>query len=169
MTMLIEKAARRHFPALRAIELASFETLRDAGTVSGEASASSDDELAQYLNCGCLYAAFDGSATPVGYVGGHILAGRLHVAEMDVHPDWQKRGIGRLLMTAVIGEGRARHLLGASLTTDRLARFNAPFYASLGFRIIEGTACPAHLAAILASEAEKGFDPLRRVAMMMEF
>jgi predicted N-acetyltransferase YhbS len=38
--IVIRPATRTDFPALRDIELAAFETLRGAGAVDGEASAS---------------------------------------------------------------------------------------------------------------------------------
>jgi GNAT superfamily N-acetyltransferase len=88
---------------------------------------------------------------------------------MDVDPAWQQRGIGRRLMKQAIKEGRERKLQGITLTTDRFAPFNAPFYASLGLHIVARDACPERLKAILAAESAAGFDPRRRVAMMMVF
>jgi GNAT superfamily N-acetyltransferase len=151
------------------IELASFETLRATGAVAGEATASSDDKLQQYLNTGFLFAAFDSQEIPVGYGGGYVTEGWLHSGEVDVHPSWQRKGIGRQIMGALLAEGRPGKLIGASLTTDRFAPFNAPFYTSLGFQAVEGDACPEGLSAILAAEEAKGLDPRRRVAMTLVF
>ncbi|TRL41878.1 GNAT family N-acetyltransferase [Rhizobium straminoryzae] len=164
----VAPAGKEHFAALRAVELAAFETLRRAGAVSGEPAASSALELQAYLDAGFLVAAFAG-AKPVGYAGGTLLEGRLHVGEMDVHPDWQRRGIGRRLMQALLAQAMSRGLCGASLTTDRLAPFNAPFYANLGFRMVEGAAVPERLGQILDSERLKGLDPARRCAMLLDF
>ncbi|WP_244563912.1 GNAT family N-acetyltransferase [Ensifer aridi] len=169
MTIRIGKASRDHFSALRKIEWASFETLRAAGAVAGEATASSHDELLQYLNAGFLFAAFDSQEIPVGYGGGHVTEGWLHIDEVDVHPNWQRKGIGRQIMAALLDAGRSTKLIGASLTTDRFAPFNAPFYTSLGFQAVEGDACPERLRAILAKEEAKGLDPRRRVAMTLVF
>lgn len=166
MNIRVEQAGRHDFPALRLVELASFETLRAAGAATGEPEASSDEELQRYLDAGLLYAAFEGQGTVVGYGGGQVVEGWLHIGEVDVHPDWQRKGIGRRLMAALLDDGRSRKLRGATLTTDRFAPFNARFYASLGFHMIEGD---ARLGAILDAEVEKGFDPLRRVAMMLVF
>lgn len=165
----IGPAAQHHFPALREIELASFETLREAGAVAGPAQASSDEELQQYLNAGFLVGAFDGAGIPVGFGGGYVADGWLHVAEVDVHPDWQRRGIGRRLMAALLDDARARSLMGATLTTDRFAAFNAAFYLSLGFEPLARDACPTRLQAILAAEEGRGLDPRRRVAMVHKF
>jgi GNAT superfamily N-acetyltransferase len=165
----IEQASGDVFSALRTIELASFETLRAAGAVAGEAAASSDEELQRYLDSGFLLAAFGEGGVPVGYGGGYVADSWLHIGEVDVHPNWQRKGIGRRLLEALLDEGRARKLRGATLTTDRFAPFNAPFYTSLGFQAVEEEACPARLRAILDKEKEKGLDPLRRVAMMLGF
>lgn len=165
----IKRAEPRHFPALQAVELASFETLRATGAVSGDAVASSAEDLQEYLDAGFLYAAFDESDGPVGYAGGYVAESWLHIGEADVHPNWQRRGIGRQLMLTLLAEGRERELAGATLTTDRFAPFNASFYASLGFQLMEGDACPERLMAILRSEEAKGLDPLRRVAMMLVY
>ncbi|MUO77591.1 GNAT family N-acetyltransferase [Agrobacterium vitis] len=168
-TIHIGPAKRQHFCSLRNVELASFETLRAAGAVTGDPAASSDEELLVYLDAGLLLAAFDGAESPVGYAGGYVREGWLHIGEVDVHPQWQRRGIGRRLINALLNEGRSRHLVGSTLTTDRFAPFNAPFYASLGFHAVEGDACPARLKGILTAEVSKGLNPLRRVAMMLVF
>lgn len=88
---------------------------------------------------------------------------------MDVHPNWQRRGIGKQLMQAILCNGKKRGLTGATLTTDKMAAFNARFYATLGFEIVEGESRPPHLAAISEGEIAKGFDPARRVAMRLIF
>lgn len=167
--MLIRHATRADFDALRTIELASFETLRAAGAVSGEADSSSDEELQHYLDHVLLYAACDDDDLPVGYAGAYVAESSLHIGEMDVHPDFQRRGLGRRLMETLLAEGRARKLGQATLTTDRFAPFNASFYASLGFQLLEREQCSARLRAILDAEAEKGLDPLRRVGMLLPF
>ncbi|MCM2439912.1 GNAT family N-acetyltransferase [Agrobacterium vitis] len=168
-TSHIGPATRQHFRSLRDVELASFETLRAAGAVTGDPVASRDEELRVYLDAGMLLAAFDGAESPVGYAGGYVSEGWLHIGEADVHPQWQRRGNGRRLINALLNEGRTRHLVGSTLTTDRFAPFNAPFYSSLGFQAVEGDACPMRLKKILAAEAAKGLNPIRRVAMMLAF
>ncbi|WP_455873297.1 GNAT family N-acetyltransferase [Rhizobium yanglingense] len=167
--MFIKQASRDHFSALRTIELASFETLRDAHAVSGEPSASSEEELQKYLDHGLLYGVFDEKDVPVGYGGGYVTEGWLHIGEIDVHPSWQQKGLGRRLMETMLSEGRSRKLKGATLTTDRFAPFNAPFYESLGFQLIERDKCSPRLQFVLHSEVEKGADPLRRVGMALMF
>lgn len=167
--MLIRPATTTDFDALRAIELAAFETLRAAGAVSGVPSASSDQQLQRYLDGGFLDVASDHSGDAIGFCGGYIAKHLLHIAEMDVHPARQRQGVGRALLTAALEKARAQRLDGATLTTDRCAPFNAAFYATMGFRALADAELPARLRGILAEEAKIGLDPARRVAMMLRF
>lgn len=92
----------------------------------------------------------------VGFVSAKQLAvAELHVLELAVHLDHQRNGIGRDLMRAAIEGARDRQSAAVTLTTFRGVVWNAPFYRRLGFKTLE--APPPHLAAILASEAERGF------------
>ncbi|WP_245441467.1 hypothetical protein [Rhizobium phaseoli] len=90
--MLIRAAVFSDFAALRFVELASFETPRNAGAVNGTPTASSDEELQHYLGHALLYVACDQEGSAVGYCGGYIAARFLHIGEMDVHPVGSERG-----------------------------------------------------------------------------
>jgi predicted N-acetyltransferase YhbS len=157
------------FKRLKQIEIDAFETLAGGGGVHGEASSSTDEELRHFIDAGLLLVAADADDDPVGYAGAVFADGWLHVAEIDMAQAWQRKGVGRALMQAALAAGRAAGLAGATLTTDRLVPFNAPFYASLGFRILEAHALPERLRIILAKEHAAGFDPARRVAMRLAF
>jgi hypothetical protein len=69
-------------------------------------------------------------------------------------------------MLAGIAEA-ARRGLAVSLTTDRTLRWNAPFYARLGFVLLKDAAVPPDLQARLDSQVAAGFDPAQRCAMMI--
>lgn len=169
MDITISAAQPHHYSSLRAIELAAFETLREAGAVTGQAVANSLKGFHDFSRDGLLLAAFTPDSIPVGFIAGNIEDIWLHIAEIDVHPDWQRNGIGRLLMQALLSSGQQHGLAGATLTTDKLAAFNAKFYASLGFEIVEGQSCPPHLINQKAEEVKTGFNPARRVAMRLKF
>lgn len=169
MEIAIRTAQYAHFAALRAIELAAFETLRKAGAVTGEAVANSLEDFDEFNRNGLLLAAFIPASVPVGFVAGKPEDRWLHIAEVDVHPDWQRRGIGRMLMQAALSVAQQRGLAGATLTTDNLAAFNARFYATLGFEIVDGHVGPPHLISHNVEEIRRGFNPARRVAMQLKF
>lgn len=90
----------------------------------------------------------------------------LHIWEMDVHPQFQKRGIGAGLVRAAQIDARNAGFRALTLTTFRDLPWNAPFYARLGFD--EVTALDAHprLASELANEADDGLPIARRCAMI---
>lgn len=90
---------------------------------------------------------------PVGFVSTMVLGEGVHVLELAVRADHQRRGLGRMLMLAAVGAARARGHAAVTLTTFRSVVFNAPFYRTLGFE--ELAAPPPYLAAILGSEAER--------------
>lgn len=166
MKFTIRTVDRSQFPGIQEIELAAFETLRLAGAVGGEAEASSDEELSAYLQDDLLLAAYAENGGMLGYAGAYIADKHLHVGEMDVHPLFQRQGVGRALISEFILECRKRGLAAVTLTTDRYAPFNAPLYASMGFQLLDREQTPERLKAILVSEAAKGLDADRRVAMI---
>lgn len=90
----------------------------------------------------------------------------LHIWEMDVHPDFQQRGVGAGLIRACQIDARNSGFTALTLTTFRDLPWNAPFYARLGFE--EVTALDAHprLASELALEADNGLPAERRCAMI---
>jgi GNAT superfamily N-acetyltransferase len=90
---------------------------------------------------------------------------RLHLAELDVHPDHGRRGLGAALVEAVCDQARRAGLEAVTLTTFRGVAWNAPWYRRLGFREIEDTGLDDELRAFLRAEAEDGLDPQQRVAM----
>lgn len=163
----IVKAKTHHFLAIQKVELAAFEPLRAAGAVSGEPQASTQEELELYLRHDLLLAAVNPDGAVIGYAGGYLVPREacFHLGEIDVHPDYQRRGIGRRLISAILVQAQARGMRQASLTTDRLAPFNARFYETMGFAICDVADCSSRLAALLHTETAKGLDPRRRCAM----
>jgi GNAT superfamily N-acetyltransferase len=90
----------------------------------------------------------------------------LHIWEMGVLPEYQRRGIGAGLVRAALIDARNSGFRAVTLTTFRDVMWNAPFYIRLGFE--EVTALDAHprLAGELALEADNGLPAERRCAMI---
>lgn len=123
-------------------------------------------------NCladGLLMLAVDKGDQPMGFLAAAARDGGLYIGELDVHPEWQRRGTGRALVMWALEEAIRRRLWGAMLTTDRHVPFNAPFYAKLGFNEVGGDNLPMSLRKVLAEEARSGMNPLRRVGMVCRF
>jgi GNAT superfamily N-acetyltransferase len=104
-------------------------------------------------------------ATPVGFAYAEVVDGAVHLDELDVLPEWGRRGIGQALVETVVADARARGLAAVTLTTFRDVPWNAPFYARLGFTIVDLDALGPGLRAVWAHEAERGLPAALRVVM----
>ena len=70
----------------------------------------------------------------VGYLCRWIVAGELQILNVATHPDWRRRGIGRLLVEAALDEARDESITRVTL---EVRRYNTPaiaLYERLGFR-----------------------------------
>ncbi len=102
----------------------------------------------------------------VGYLAASIAGRRLHIDELDVVRHHQGRGLGRRLLQTAADDAREKGLTQLSLTTFRDIPWNAPFYASFGFREWRPEAAPASIRQALLYEAAKGL--ANRCAMVMD-
>lgn len=117
---------------------------------------------------GHLQVAVTQDGHPVGFAMVADHGTTLHLEEVDVHPQFQKQGIGTALIDAVCQFARDSTFQGVSLTTFSTIPWNAPRYQKLGFRILQEDELTEELKAILQDEANRGLDPKIRVAMYME-
>ena len=88
-----------------------------------------------------------------------------HLEEVDVLPEFGRRGIGRGLVDAACDWARAKGFASITLSTFRDVAWNAPFYASAGFEAIPRSEWTDSLRDAAAEEAAAGLDPERRVMM----
>ncbi|MGV1790940.1 GNAT family N-acetyltransferase [Rhizobium sp. A37_96] len=165
----IRSARADELHLLAAIEIDAFWALHEAGAVACEPTSLPLDVLQQSLAERLLFVAVDGEDQPFGFLAGIRKDGSVHIAEIDVIRRRQKQGVGRRLMEAVITAAKTQGAAGVTLTTDRQVAFNAPFYTSVGFRILGDEERSAVLTQILENEVAHGADPARRVAMALRF
>src|SRR5262249_15536009 len=91
----------------------------------------------------------------------------LHIDEVDVAFDHQRRGFGRALLGAATDWARRAGLREITLTTFRDVAFNRNFYAASGFVEVAPEQMSERLAGILAREADNGLDAKQRCAMVL--
>lgn len=151
--IIIRRAELAEISVLLEIERSAVEAFRSTKHAYVADEAVKAEDLLPLVAAQSVWVA-EINAVPVGFVAVERLEMELHVHELAVHLDHQRKGIGRGLMNAGIEAGRAAGYSAATLTTFRNIAWNAPFYQRLGFAIIE--APPLHLSAILLSEAERG-------------
>jgi GNAT superfamily N-acetyltransferase len=105
---------------------------------------------------------------PIGFALVHVLDESVHLHELDVHPDYARQGVGRRLIETVIDWARARGATALTLTTFDDIPWNGPYYARLGFRILDLTTLSPGLQAVRHEEAEAGLPMAHRICMQLD-
>ncbi len=88
------------------------------------------------------------------------------LAEIDVEPGHQQKGLGKALVQAVINWAHNEGMRHLSLTTFSTVPWNAPFYEKMGFRRLSRNELTANLIAMLNKENELGLK--NRIAMQLD-
>ncbi|KAF7168201.1 hypothetical protein CNMCM5623_001271 [Aspergillus felis] len=112
-----------------------------------------------------LWVAVTSDNTAVGFIAVQVLDRMLYIAEMDVHEDWQRRGIARMMLEEVEGQARDRGYEYVSLTTYRDLEFNGRFYARMGFEEVDVDIAGEGHGRELEEQARCGHDRARRCVM----
>lgn len=158
----IRLAAKAELASIQAIEYAA-DMLFPAGYLPDPDDVMPLEDLAEAQSNGLLCVAVWAGAI-AGFAVLEQFEDVLHLAEMAVHPDFGRRGIGTHLLTAVIRQAIDRKLSGVTLTTFHDIPWNAPFYEKRGFRILIDSELNPMLRNILKQEENLGMK--NRVAML---
>lgn len=167
--MRIRAVHRDELPALQGIERAAGQRFRDIGMPE-----IADDEplplgeLARYQRAGLAWVAADDAGTPVAYLIADRVDGNLHVEQVSVHPDSARRGIGRRLLEHLAVQARSEGAPALTLTAFTEVPWNAPYYARLGFRLLDECRLTPGLRRIRRREAAHGLDRWLRTCMRRE-
>ncbi len=141
-----------------------FRTLPDLAWLAEDRTAGPDvhrTAVAQSLS----WVAVDAADQPIGFLIAAETDADLHILELSVAAEHQRRGAGRALMAAARQEAKVRAKQALTLTTFSTVPWNAPFYARLGYGALTFAETPAHLRETLAAEAAHGLTD--RVAMRL--
>ena len=101
----------------------------------------------------------------VGFLSAERFVNSLHIWQMAVHSDFQKKGIGRALIVQAKQAAASAGLTNLTLTTFRHVAWNEPFYASCGFRTLKPNDLCERLKATLDAEERAGLPLDQRRAM----
>lgn len=121
------------------------------------------EELQRAMRQGLLLVGYFGDWV-VGFAVAKVEHDHLYLAEMSVHPEHARRGVGTRMVKLMIEEAKRRRLKGVALTTFEDLPWNAPFYSKLGFRVLADWEMTPALRDVLAKERLLGFT--NRVAMV---
>lgn len=163
----IERASPAHVPLLAAIEIAA-AGIFPPGSIPEHIRSDSVPEsvLREAVREGLLWVALAQAGRPVGYALVQLVEDAALLAQMDVHPDHMRKGIGSALIGHVAEHLRLREKTALYLTTFRHIPWNAPFYAKRGFAILNTAEIPLFLNEIL--DEEKRYGLTSRVAMRLK-
>jgi GNAT superfamily N-acetyltransferase len=120
----------------------------------------------QARQAGQLWVAETPDGAVVGLALVVILGGYGHLDELDVLPDYGRRGIGSALLNTVCDWARQSGYGAVTLRTFRDIPWNAPFYQRHGFRVVESARLSPQHVELEAVEQQRGLRIDRRVAMM---
>lgn len=118
-----------------------------------------------FIAAGLHWVAVDAGDRPVGFLAAERFDPELHIWELSVREEWQGHGIGRRLIAEACAAAETLNLTAVTLTTFRAVPWNAPFYAKVGFAILEGDEIGDRLRKVLAYETEIGLPGESRCAM----
>ncbi|WP_321878947.1 GNAT family N-acetyltransferase [Burkholderia cepacia] len=166
-SILIRPATREDAAAMAAVEVAAAQRFRAIGmTHIAEAEPTDTAAVLARIDGGRAYVAVDMQGACVGFVFYRLLdAQRLYLEELDVAPSHAGQRIGARLIEQVSARAAREGIAEVVLSTFRDAPWNAPYYARLGFSIVDDATLDDTLRAIRAHHVARGLDETRRVFM----
>jgi GNAT superfamily N-acetyltransferase len=123
------------------------------------------DFVQQRFQAGQVWVAVDPQDTVVGYAVTREVDDTLYLQEIDVEPTHGQKGLGTALVETVRAWAKLWGYGLMSLSTFRNIPWNAPFYAKLGFRILDEAELTAGFQQIRQQEREAGWPIGDRVIM----
>ncbi|MDX7999557.1 GNAT family N-acetyltransferase [Xenorhabdus sp. Reich] len=161
---LTQKSDANLLPAVEHSAAQLFLFIPELAWIAG-AHVQTEQQHLDYISQGNSWVALSEDSQPIGFILVKPLDDALHIMELSVHEDWQRRGIGKALIEKVIQVAEQRHLKAVTLTTFRQVNWNAPFYHRLGFNILDSQQITEGLQQILKNEIDYGFAEEQRCAM----
>lgn len=166
-TYRIRQARPDELPLLPAIETAASGLFRNSD-YPWIADGPNGMDMALFERCQdtwCLWVATDPAGEPVGFAAFAPEDGQIWLGELSVHPDHHRRGLGAALIDKAAGFYGPRGISRVTLTTFRDVPWNAPYYARLGFSVIDDLSAEPFLAAQIEKEEGWNVPKGSRVAM----
>ena len=166
MSLLIERADPSQVDALCAIERKAVQLFRGHPAWAGYSGMSIPPVLLeQAISRGLVWVALDDSGAPLGFVwlDAQTVGHAIGIAEIDVLPEFGRRGIGAALLEHACAWARASGYRRVDLGTLADVPWNAPFYARHGFAVVDKDD-PA-FAYARQRDRENGFPDQLRVFM----
>lgn len=167
--MRIEPAGREHLRTIPAIELAASAMFSETDMpLHIRYRVTAADVLHEAQRDSRLWVALIDDRTPVGFAMAGTIDGNAHLDEMDVMPQFGRRGIGSRLLETAINWARENRFPQMTLVTFRHLPWNAPFYKNRGFVSLAEAELGDGLASLMQEEGKVGIDLKKRVCMGLD-
>lgn len=155
---------------MRDIEVAAGEAFRlvDMAAIADDGPPSIE-ALAAYQQDGRAWVADNSRYEPIAYILVEAIDRHAHIEQVTVHPQYARRGIGRMLIEEAARWAAARGLDGMTLTTFERVPWNAPYYRRLGFQEVPESQWSDGIRQIVRSERDHGLAAWPRVVMKTAF
>ncbi len=151
---------------MRAAEQKAGETFRAIGyDFCADGPNRAPEEHQRVIAAGITFIAEAPSGETAGFAMLEPMDGEVHLLEIDVIPEHQKKGLARGLIASGEAWALTKGFDAMTLTTYRDVPWNAPFYRRLGFVEIEPGADRKGLLETITKEAAWGFAFRPRIAM----
>ena len=163
----IRPATDSDVPALPEIERSSGEIFRKSPGLEwiADDSVQSEQQHRALIADGVAFVAELPDHGIGAFLNGQMMPDALHIWQMSVHRDHQRRGIGRTLIEAAQRFAADRGSAALTLTTFRDVPWNEPYYHRLGFVTLGADDLNSRLKAVLDAEAQAGLPRAQRCAM----
>jgi GNAT superfamily N-acetyltransferase len=162
----IERGAAVHVAPLPGIEATAGSRFREIGM--GEVADGGTTPLSilhERVEAGQLYVAVDEDAAPAGFLMWSPKDGLAYIEEVSVHPAHAGHRLAASMIDRLGADARG-HFPALTLSTFRAVPWNAPYYASLGFREMPyADAGPDHLKN-WRHQQSAGLDMSKRLFMI---
>jgi ribosomal protein S18 acetylase RimI-like enzyme len=121
----------------------------------------------EFLAQGFSRRATDDTGICVGFLCAAREGFELHIWELAVARDCQRRGIGRALLNTALRAAANCELRSVTLTTFQHVSWNAPFYRDHGFGILKSSEMGERLRSLREQETLRGLSSKFRCAMRL--
>ncbi|WP_085664823.1 MULTISPECIES: GNAT family N-acetyltransferase [Pseudomonas] len=142
----VERSAAQAFAARPALAWLAQGDVMDCGTHQA------------FVEAGGSWVAEGPDGRILGFACARFEDQALHLHEISVRREAQGQGVGRKLLQQVADAARQAAVRELTLTTFADVPWNAPFYARLGFEVIDEGLLDARLQQILAEERAHGLE-----------
>lgn len=151
---------------MQAVETAAATMFADNGLLDGVPDEPADvASLRDAVADARLWVAIVDNAEVVGFALAQWCGDDAHLQELDVLPEWGRRGIGRRLVAAMSAWAAGNERGRVTLTTFAEVPWNAPFYERLGFEVLAPGDWTAALRETWDHERAMGLPMEQRVVM----